>query len=81
MPSRSVRRLTVPDSTDFTDCPLRVCDVIVAIILILALVFTGVSVYNQSSIEGARLQQESILCIKDFDSSGCNPFNMTPTCS
>ena len=26
------------------------------------------------------MQEESIICIKDFDSSGCNPFNMTVSC-
>lgn len=37
-------------------------------------------VYQETSSEDIRLQEESILCIKDFDTSGCNPFNMTTSC-
>ena len=81
MPSKSVKRLPVFDNEGLnSNCPIKICDVVVVVVLLLVVLFTAKSVFTQISAEDLRLQEESIICIKEFDSRGCNPFNMTSVC-
>ncbi len=80
MPAKSVKKIFIDNGPADEGFSWEFCDILVAVILIIMFGFTFMNVYKQASTEEARLQEESILCIKDFDSSGCNPFNMTMVC-
>lgn len=81
-PARSAKKMMaeIEAETRGSECPVRVCDILIMVVLVASIGFTMISVYRQTRIEEARLEEESILCIKDFDSRGCNPFNMTEAC-
>lgn len=81
MPARGVKGSVYNFSGSLPeDSKINICDILVAAILLAILGFTFSGVYNQASKEELRLQEDSIICIKDFEKAGCNPFNLTDLC-
>lgn len=80
MPTKSMKKVYSDTDTVGDGWRFEFCDILVVLILVTMFGFTFMGVYKQTSSEEAKLQEESILCIKDFDSRGCNPFNMTAAC-
>lgn len=59
---------------------ITLCDILLFSLFAAIVGFTIFGVHKQKISEENRLQEESILCIKDFDSNNCNPFNMSQSC-
>ena len=81
MAIKPMKRSLSINSVDSDSNCLGICDVLLVLLLLSITCFVCVDVYRQKNIEETKLQEESILCIKDFDASNCNPFNMTEACS
>ena len=81
MAIKPMKRSLSLSSVDSDSNCLGICDVLLVLLLLSITCFVCVDVYRQKNIEETKLQEESILCIKDFDASNCNPFNMTEACS
>jgi len=81
MPAKAIRSTVYNFSGNLPDdTKIHICDILVVTILLAILGFTFSGVYDQTSKEELRLQEDSIICIKDFEKAGCNPFNLTDHC-
>lgn len=81
MPSKSIKQtLTGSFSGSEQTIKIQICDIILVLVFALILGTMIRTVYHQVYAEENVRQEKSIVCIKEFDTIGCNPFNMTATC-
>ena len=80
MPSKSVHKMTFHTEPADNSFHIEYCDILLIVVLVGLFSFIFLGVYKQKSSEETKLHEESIICIKEFDSAGCNPFNMSHTC-